>query len=58
MKKNLRKRNNGIYTNTRRTVLAMDGCYHINNYWFGNKHFSKCNEYLDSYGKKKIDWSL
>ena len=27
-------------------------------YWFGNKHFSKCNEYLDSYGKKKIDWSL
>ena len=27
-------------------------------YWFDNKHFSKCNEYLDSYGKKKIDWSL
>ena len=27
-------------------------------YWFGNKHFSKCNEYLDSYGKKKIDWLL
>ena len=27
-------------------------------YWFGNKHFSKCNEYLDSYGKNKIDWSL
>ena len=27
-------------------------------YWFGNKHFSMCNEYLDSYGKKKIDWLL
>ena len=27
-------------------------------YWFGNKHFSRCNEYLDSYGKKKIDWLL
>ena len=27
-------------------------------YWFGNKHFSKCNEYLDSIGKSKIDWSL
>ena len=26
--------------------------------WFGNKHFSKCNEYLDSIGKSKIDWSL
>ena len=27
-------------------------------YWFGNKHFSKCSEYLDSIGKSKIDWSL
>jgi uracil-DNA glycosylase len=27
-------------------------------YWFGNKHFSKCNDYLDSIGKSKIDWSL
>ena len=27
-------------------------------YWFGNKHFSKCNDYLDSFGKSKIDWSL
>ena len=27
-------------------------------YWFGNKHFSKCNEYLNSIGKSKIDWSL
>jgi uracil-DNA glycosylase len=27
-------------------------------YWFGNKHFSKCNDYLDSVGKSKIDWSL
>ena len=27
-------------------------------YWFGNKHFSRCNDYLDSVGKSKIDWSL
>ncbi len=27
-------------------------------YWFGNKHFSQCNEYLESIGKNKIDWSL
>tara|TARA_B100000767_G_scaffold265530_1_gene281689 strand:- start:3579 stop:4244 length:666 start_codon:yes stop_codon:yes gene_type:complete len=25
-------------------------------YWFGNKHFSKCNEYLKLKGKKAIDW--
>lgn len=25
-------------------------------YWFGNKHFSKTNEYLKSKGKKPIDW--
>lgn len=25
-------------------------------YWFGNKHFSKCNEYLEAHGKKSIDW--
>lgn len=25
-------------------------------YWFGNKHFSKTNEYLVSKGKKPIDW--
>ena len=25
-------------------------------YWFGNKHFSKCNEYLKIKGKKTIDW--
>ena len=27
-------------------------------YWFGNKHFSECNNYLNSIGKSKIDWSL
>jgi len=27
-------------------------------YWFGNKHFSECNDYLNSIGKSKIDWSL
>jgi uracil-DNA glycosylase len=27
-------------------------------YWFGNKHFSKCNHYLVERGKKPIDWSL
>lgn len=27
-------------------------------YWFGNKHFSQCNEYLISKGKKPIDWKL
>ena len=27
-------------------------------YWFGNKHFSQCNEYLESIGEHKIDWSL
>ncbi|AVR46383.1 uracil-DNA glycosylase [Christiangramia fulva] len=25
-------------------------------YWFGNKHFSKANEYLKNHGKKPIDW--
>lgn len=25
-------------------------------YWFGNKHFSKTNEYLKKIGKKEIDW--
>lgn len=25
-------------------------------YWFGNKHFSKTNEYLTSKGKEPIDW--
>ncbi len=25
-------------------------------YWFGNKHFSKTNEYLRSLGKEPIDW--
>ena len=27
-------------------------------YWFGNKHFSKCNTYLESFKRSKIDWSL
>ena len=27
-------------------------------YWFGNKHFSQCNKYLESIGENKIDWSL
>lgn len=25
-------------------------------YWFGNKHFSKANEYLKSVGKEEIKW--
>lgn len=25
-------------------------------YWFGNKHFSKANEYLQQHGKQPIDW--
>ncbi|MDG1761434.1 MAG: uracil-DNA glycosylase [Flavobacteriaceae bacterium] len=25
-------------------------------YWFGNKHFSQCNRFLESKGKKPIDW--
>jgi uracil-DNA glycosylase len=25
-------------------------------YWFGNKHFSKVNEYLEKQDKKPIDW--
>lgn len=25
-------------------------------YWFGNRHFSKTNEYLDRIGKAQIDW--
>ena len=24
--------------------------------WFGNKHFSKCNTYLQSKGKTPIQW--
>lgn len=27
-------------------------------YWFGNKHFSKTNEFLKSIGKSEIDWSI
>ena len=27
-------------------------------YWFGNKHFSKCNSYLKEVGKNEINWSL
>ena len=26
-------------------------------YWFGNKHFSKANEYLNSVGKTVINWA-
>lgn len=25
-------------------------------YWFGNKHFSQCNEYLETRGQKPIAW--
>ena len=25
-------------------------------YWFGNKHFSQCNRYLNTNGKTPIDW--
>ena len=25
-------------------------------FWFGNKHFSQCNDYLKSKGKVEIDW--
>jgi len=25
-------------------------------YWFGNKHFSQCNDYLQAKGKAVIDW--
>lgn len=25
-------------------------------YWFNNKHFSRCNEYLQSLGQAPIDW--
>lgn len=27
-------------------------------YWFGNKHFSKVNEILNSLGENEIDWEL
>jgi uracil-DNA glycosylase len=27
-------------------------------YWFGNRHFSKCNAYLKSKGNTPIDWHL
>jgi len=27
-------------------------------YWFGNKHFSKANEYLTSNGLEPVDWTL
>ena len=27
-------------------------------YWFGNKHFSKCNAYLTAHGQTPIDWQL
>ena len=25
-------------------------------YWFGNKHFSKCNAYLKAAGSEKVMW--
>lgn len=25
-------------------------------YWFGNKHFSKTNAYLEAMGKERVDW--
>jgi uracil-DNA glycosylase len=25
-------------------------------HWFGNKHFSQCNEYLETRGQKPIAW--
>jgi uracil-DNA glycosylase len=25
-------------------------------YWFGNKHFSRCNDYLIKHGYKPINW--
>jgi len=27
-------------------------------YWFGNKHFSQCNTYLESIGKSAINWQV
>ena len=27
-------------------------------YWFGNRHFSKCNEFLNNNGQQPINWSL
>ncbi len=27
-------------------------------FWFGNHHFSKCNQYLSEKGKKEINWDL
>lgn len=27
-------------------------------YWFGNKHFSRCNTYLKEYNKLPINWKL
>ena len=27
-------------------------------YWFGNKHFSKCNAYLIAQGSTPVDWNL
>lgn len=27
-------------------------------YWFGNKHFSQCNSYLNQHGIKAIDWRV
>lgn len=27
-------------------------------YWFGNKHFSKCNAYLIEQGSTPVDWNL
>ena len=26
-------------------------------YWFGNKHFSLCNNFLNSIGEKPIKWN-
>ena len=26
--------------------------------WFGNNHFSKCNDFSKKVGKKEMDWTL
>lgn len=49
-----------LITNSRHLILE---CAHPSplsayNGFFGCKHFSKCNEFLRSVGKKEIDWKI
>ncbi|WP_010136221.1 uracil-DNA glycosylase [Ochrovirga pacifica] len=43
----------GVFTSGHPSPLSAN-----RGYWFGNKHFSKVNDFLKAHGKQTIDWSI